>query len=92
MQEQRQHDLEERRSELEELVVAMTELERRLIEVRNAEAALKAEVILLKDELEQMKSADMKKIKELEDAQEKSERLLNKVCSATTLWRLQRQS
>jgi structural maintenance of chromosome 3 (chondroitin sulfate proteoglycan 6) len=79
IQEQRQHDLEERQAQLSQLTSALVEIDEQLKELRSAETSLKAQVVAAKDELEQLRTTDAKNIKLLEDAQEKSERLLNKV-------------
>lgn len=79
VQEQRRQDLRERRAQLDEVVHALEQVRERLEEARKVESTLRAEVIEAKNELENLKSADEKNSKLLEEAQETSERLLNKV-------------
>lgn len=79
VQAQRKEDLEERQRQLGDAARVKDDVDVRLEETRAIEEKLRGELISAKNELEQFKSQDMKNAKQLEEAQDKSERLLNKV-------------
>jgi structural maintenance of chromosome 3 (chondroitin sulfate proteoglycan 6) len=79
VQEQRREDLIIRQRELDDASRMADEIETRLAEVRQADEAFKAEMIEAKNQFEHLKSSDMKNSQALEDAQQKAEKLLNKV-------------
>lgn len=79
LQAQRKEDLEERQRQLDDASRIKDDVETRLEESRAVEEELRGELITAKNELEQLKSQDNKNVKLLEEAQDKSERLLNKV-------------
>ena len=76
---QKKEDLEERERELDEAGRLAEEIEAKLVGARGVEQRLKAEVGETRTEFENLKAEDMKKKKEIEDSQDKSEKLLNKV-------------
>lgn len=77
-QQQRREDLEQRQRELDDATRTADTIEQKLAEARKVEDELKAELIAAKGELEQLKNTDMENQRELENAQEQAERLLNK--------------
>ena len=77
--EQRREDLEQRRHELDDVTRISDDIESRLAEARKVDSELRAELNAAKSDLEKLRSADMRNLRELEDAQERQERLLNKV-------------
>lgn len=79
LKQQLAEDLEERRRELEIAQKLRDDIDRRLEEARATEAELLGEFNQAKNELETLKNQSMKLTKEMEDFQDKSERLLNKV-------------
>jgi structural maintenance of chromosome 3 (chondroitin sulfate proteoglycan 6) len=79
LQEQRARDLTERQQQLEEATRAADDIEQRLEQARQVEEDTKSDLIAAKNELEKFKSADMKTTKLLEDASERSEKLMSKV-------------
>ena len=78
-QEQRKEELEDLQHQLQVQTRVKEEMEARLEEARREEEKLRSELIAGKNELEQLKSQDLKNMKALEEAQDKSDRLLNKV-------------
>jgi DNA repair exonuclease SbcCD ATPase subunit len=78
-QSQLKEDLEERERQLGNAVRAKDDIETRLEESRVVEEELRGELISAKNGLANLKSQDMNNFKALEEAQDKSERLLNKV-------------
>jgi chromosome segregation ATPase len=84
-QSQRKEDLEDKQRQLDDASRAKDDIESRLEAARAVEEELRGQLIAAKNELEQLKSKDMKNVKALEEAQEKSERLLNKVSSTTII-------
>ena len=79
LQAQRKEELEDRRRQLEIQTSVKEDIEKRVEEARQEEEKHRSDLIAAKNELEQLKSQDMKNMKALEDAQDKSDRLLNKV-------------
>uniref|UniRef100_A0A7S4I268 Structural maintenance of chromosomes protein n=1 Tax=Odontella aurita TaxID=265563 RepID=A0A7S4I268_9STRA len=77
-QAQRRDDLELRRQELEDAMKAAEEIEEKLAEARKIDEELRSELIAAKNELEKLRGKDEKTTRSLEEAQEGSERLLNK--------------
>jgi structural maintenance of chromosome 3 (chondroitin sulfate proteoglycan 6) len=80
VQEHIQQELKDRQRELMEAIRVREEVEERLNKARQEEDEIRSELIAAKNKLEQLKSKDQKNAKALEDSQDKSERLLNKVC------------
>jgi structural maintenance of chromosome 3 (chondroitin sulfate proteoglycan 6) len=78
-QSQLKEDLEERQRQLDNATQTKDDIEARVEESRAIEEELRGELISAKNELEQLRSQDMKDMKVLEEAQDKSERLLTKV-------------
>lgn len=79
VQAQRKEDLEDLERQLGDAAHMKDDIESRIEKARGVEEVLRGELIAAKNELEQLKSQDMKNVKALEEAQDKSERLLNKV-------------
>jgi chromosome segregation ATPase len=79
VQTQRKEDLEERQRERDEAARAIEDLEARLGEARTTEAELRKELLVAKNELEQLRGRDLQNVRALEDAQDKAERVLTKV-------------
>jgi DNA repair exonuclease SbcCD ATPase subunit len=78
-QSQLKEDLEERQRQLDNATQTKDDIETRVEESRAIEEELRGELISAKNKLEQLRSQDMKDMKVLEEAQDKSERLLTKV-------------
>lgn len=72
-------ELQELQRQLEDAGKAKSDVEAQIEKNREVEAVLRKELIDSKNILEKLKSQDMQNAKKLEEAQEKSERLLNKV-------------
>lgn len=79
VQAQRKEDLQDRRRQLDDAIRIRADVEGRIEACRQAEEQIRSELYASKNELEQLKSQDMKNAKALEEAQEKSERFFNKV-------------
>jgi hypothetical protein len=76
---QQKNELEEKQHELEAAARVLHGIEERLAEARKAEEEVGNELNSTRAELDKHKSSDAKLKKELEEAQEKSEKMLNKV-------------
>lgn len=74
-----EHRLAESRRQLEVQTNFFEDLEARITEARAQDEKFGAELLVAKNELEQQKSQDAKNVEALSAAQDKSERLLNKV-------------
>jgi structural maintenance of chromosome 3 (chondroitin sulfate proteoglycan 6) len=83
-QAQRKEELEEYLRQFEIQTRVKEDIEERLDKAREEEEKYRNELIAVKNEFEQLKSQDIKNMKSLEDAQDKSDRLLNKVCCSKT--------
>lgn len=81
-QAQRRADLAMRTRERDDAVLTKDEIEDRLEETRTVESNLRKELHVAKNEIEQLSGQDMQNAKALEDAQDKSERFLNKVSNS----------
>jgi chromosome segregation ATPase len=79
LQEQKQRELEDRRQQLLQATKDMDEIDSKLDQARQAEEELKGELIAAKNELEKLKGQDMKNSKLLDEASERSEKLMSKV-------------
>jgi structural maintenance of chromosome 3 (chondroitin sulfate proteoglycan 6) len=82
---QHTEELEERQQELSDAIRIKEEIESRLDKARETNDELRGELLSAKNELEQLTSHDLTNKKALEEAQDKSERLLNKVRLARSL-------
>lgn len=78
-QEQRKDELDDCERRLEVQARVKENAEERLAAAREADETYRAELLAAKNELEQLKSQDAKNAKALDDAQQKAERLANKV-------------
>ena len=78
MQAQRLEDLELRRRELDDAIRINDEIEARLAELRKTDVALNNEVLQHSNKIEQFKAEDVEITRRLRDAEEKSDRLMNK--------------
>jgi structural maintenance of chromosome 3 (chondroitin sulfate proteoglycan 6) len=87
-QESKQRELEERQKELEEASKAVEDLDEKLQEARQAEQDLQSELVAAKSELDKLRNQDAKNRKALEEASEKSEKLMSKVCTFKLFQRL----
>lgn len=75
----RQQEAEERRQEMEAAATVKDELEGRLEDAREQQHDLKRDMVAAKTELEKYRSEDAKISRAIEEAQDQSDRLLNKV-------------
>jgi structural maintenance of chromosome 3 (chondroitin sulfate proteoglycan 6) len=93
MQQQKKQELEDRRQQLSQATKDAEEIDAKLEEARQVEEELKAELIAAKNDLEKLKGQDMKNSKLLDDASEKSEKLMSKVRSYryTQFWNQSRR-
>ncbi len=80
-----EHRLAESRRQLEVQTKILEDLEARITEARALDEKFGAELLVAKNELEQQKSQDAKNVEALSAAQDKSERLLNKVSKLESL-------
>eukprot|EP00339_Tiarina_fusa_P025366 CAMPEP_0117074686 /NCGR_PEP_ID=MMETSP0472-20121206/52624_1 /TAXON_ID=693140 ORGANISM="Tiarina fusus, Strain LIS" /NCGR_SAMPLE_ID=MMETSP0472 /ASSEMBLY_ACC=CAM_ASM_000603 /LENGTH=1285 /DNA_ID=CAMNT_0004799819 /DNA_START=111 /DNA_END=3968 /DNA_ORIENTATION=- len=77
-QDQRVHELEERRQELAQAIKELEEIDAMLEQERQAAESIKLEVIAAKNDLEKWKSKDMHNSKLLDEAAERSEKIMSK--------------
>lgn len=75
---QKKDNIDYKQRELESAVRLKEDIEKKLKDTIKMDLDLKADLTLSKNELEQFKNDDMENMKELEDAKDKSDRLLNK--------------
>jgi structural maintenance of chromosome 3 (chondroitin sulfate proteoglycan 6) len=75
----RQEELEDKQRELDAAMRLQEEVEAKLQEARRVDDEVRGEMVASKNEVERLKSLDMKNAKALEEAQDLTERLLNKV-------------
>jgi structural maintenance of chromosome 3 (chondroitin sulfate proteoglycan 6) len=87
-----QGELEEKRHELEVAARGLHGIEERLAEARKVEQDICAELVATKGQLEKLKGQDSTTKKALEEAQDKSERMLNKVSFRSSKGREQRSA
>jgi structural maintenance of chromosome 3 (chondroitin sulfate proteoglycan 6) len=80
LQEQRNRELEDRHQQLRQALKDAEEVDTKLDGLRQVEEELKTELIGAKNELEKLKGKDMKNSKLLDEASERSEKLMSKVC------------
>ncbi len=78
-QAKRQEDLEQCERELTEATQAIVEIEQKLIDDKAIVNRLRSDLIASKSELEKLRAKDMTNSRALEEAQEREERLMNKV-------------
>jgi len=79
LQEQKQRELSERRQQLDQASTDLMGIERALTNLRNSDEGLKKDLNSLKTELERLKSEDTSNAKLLDEASERSEKLMGKV-------------
>ena len=79
-QQQRKEDLEDRKRERDAAERAKEDIDTRLETARQFEEELRKEVNAAKTDLEKLRADDMKNSKAWDDAQDKAERFLTKVC------------
>ena len=78
-QAKRQEDLQQFERELTEATQAITEIEQKLVDERAIVNRLRSDLIASKGGLEKLRAKDMANSRALEEAQEREERLMNKV-------------
>lgn len=76
---QKKSDLEDARQSLADTIKDLTTSDEKVDEGRSVEEELKGELLTAKHELDKLKSQDMKNSKALDEANEKSEKLMSKV-------------
>ena len=78
VQAQRLEDLEQRQRELDDSIRVADDIEARLVEVRKIDIELNNQVLQHSNKIEQLKTEDVDITRRLRDADEKSDRLMNK--------------
>ena len=78
-QAKRQEDLQQCERELTEATQAIAEIEQKLVDERAIVNRLRSDLIASKGDLEKLRAKDMANSRALEEAQEREERLMNKV-------------
>lgn len=81
LQDHRKRELEDRRQHLLQATQDVATVDQRLEECRNVEEEIKTELRSAKQELDRLKGKDMKNSKLLDEASERSEKLMSKVSS-----------
>lgn len=79
LQDQRKRELEDRRQHLVQATQDVAAVDKQLEKCRSTEEQIKAELRAVKHELDKLKGLDMKNSKFLDEASEKSEKLMSKV-------------
>ena len=76
---QKKQDLEDKRQQFRQATKDVEEIDANLEQARQVEEEIKADLIAAKNDLEKLKGQDMKNSKLLDEASEKSEKLMSKV-------------
>jgi len=80
LQDQRKRELEDRRQHLAQVTHDVATVDQRLEECRHVDEQIKGELRASKHELDKLKGQDIKNSTLLDEASEKSEKLMSKVC------------